>query len=116
MIHFIGLIILAILFKLLAVGVYTPLTVVVAVGLLALRWGVNTAQRTSIDTFLLSFGVMIYALANRDPSFHEQLALVVCVLPSWSKFRDIGRLAVQESSGLVLLIYMTWSCVWSSNL
>lgn len=116
MIHFIGLMALAILFKLLAVNVYTPLTVAVAMGLFALRYGLNREHRASIETFLLSFGVMIYALANRDPSFHEQLALVICVLPSLSKLKAIGRLAVQESSGLVLLIYMTWSCVWSSNL
>lgn len=116
MIHFIGLIALAVLFKLLTVSVYTPLTVAVAVGLFALRYGLSGVHRASIDTFLLSFGVMIYALANRDPSFHEQLALVICVLPSLSKLKAIGRLAVQESSGLVLLIYMAWSCVWSSNL
>ncbi len=116
MIHFIGLMALAILFKLLAVSVYTPLTVVVATGLFTFRYACSERQRDSIDRFLLSFGVMIYALANRDPSFYEQLALIVCVLPTLSKLKAIGRLAVQESSGLVLLIYMAWSCVWSSNL
>ncbi|WP_089721660.1 O-antigen ligase family protein [Candidatus Entotheonella palauensis] len=75
----------------------------------------SDAQREKIDAFLLSFGVLNYALANRDPSYFEQLLLVFCVLPSVEKIRAIGKLIKAEGTCLLLLAYILWSHVWSAH-
>lgn len=107
---------LAVLSKLLGATVYTPLTVGIAAGLFLVRYGLKDAYRPHIDAFLLHFGVLTYALANRDPSYYEQASLIFCLSPSFAQWRRIGQLAKTEGTCLLLLAYMVWSCVWSSNL
>ena len=116
MISFALLIILAVLSKLLGTAIYTPLTVGIAAGLIVLRYVVNEAYRPHIDAFLLQLGVLLYAQANRDPSYYEQVAMIFCLAPSFVHWRRIGQLAKTEGTCLLLLAYMIWSCVWSSNL
>ncbi len=116
MIQFALLTLFAVIFKLLATEYYTALSAVVAAALFFLRFSLQDDKREKIDAFLLSFGVLNYALANRDPSYFEQLLLVFCVLPSFEKIRAIGRLLKAEGTCLLLLAYMLWSCVWSANI
>ncbi len=116
MIGFAALMFWAVLFKLLGWQYYTPFTVVLAAGLLALRFGVRESMRAPIEVFLLRFGVLNYALASQDPSYFESAVLVFCIVPSLSRLRNTGRLALAEGTCLLLLAWMVWSCVWTADL
>ncbi len=115
MIPFALLTLFAVVFKLLATQYYTALATCVAAALFFLRYVLQDRQREHVDAFLLSFGVLNYALANRDPSYFEQLLLIFCVLPSVERMRAIWTLLKGEGTCLLLLAYTLWSCVWSAN-
>jgi exopolysaccharide production protein ExoQ len=116
MIHFSALVLSAVLFKLLGGQYYTPLSVVLAGLLFVLRYGVDADLRGRLEKFLLQFGVLIYALANQDPSYYEHAALIFCLAPSLDRIRRAGRLAVSEGTALLVLAYAVWSLVWTANM
>lgn len=116
MIQFCALVIGAALFKLLGGQYYTPLSLVVAGLLFVLRYGVDAEVRQRLETFLLQFGVLIYALANQDPSYYEHAALLICLVPSTARLRRTGILAVSEGTALLVLAYAAWSLAWTANI
>ena len=116
MLSFAALVLAAVLSKVLGNQIFTPLSVAVAAGLLLLRLVLDDRQRRALEIFLLQFGLLIYALANQDPSYHEHAALLLCLLPSLARLRQIGRALLTEGSILMVLLYLLWSVVWSSNL
>ncbi|MBL8327634.1 MAG: O-antigen ligase family protein [Rubrivivax sp.] len=113
---FAALVLLAVLSKELGNQVFTPLSVVLAAGLYLLRLALDAPRRRAVEIFLLQFGVLIYALANQEPSYLEHAALVVCLLPTLGRLRAIGRTALGEGSILIVLLYVLWSATWTSNL
>ena len=116
MIAFAALVLAAVLFKVLGNQVFTPLSVVLASGLYLLRYALSARQRQHIEDFLLQFGVLLYALANQDPSYYEHAALLLCLVPTAARWRRIARAAVAESSILMVLLYIVWSVTWTSNI
>lgn len=116
MVSFAALVLAAVLSKVLGNQVFTPLSVALAAGLFLLRLVLDDRRRRALEIFLLQFGVLIYALANQDPSYHEHAALLLCLLPSLGRLRQMGRALVAEGSILLVLLYLLWSAVWSSNL
>jgi exopolysaccharide production protein ExoQ len=116
---FAGLVLAAVLFKLLGHQWFTPLSVAAAALLLLWR-GTLTApgsrQREAIEGFLLQLGVLIYALSNQDPSYHEHIALALCLVPALPRLRQLGAVAAAEGSVLLLLAYTAWSLAWTSQL
>lgn len=119
MMAFAALVIAAVMFKLLGHQVFTPLSVCLAAALLLLRPLLTAPQRVLVERFLLQFGVLIYALANQDPSYYEHLALLLCLvpaLPTLARWRELGHVALAEGSVLAVLAFIVWSVCWTSNL
>lgn len=116
MIAFVALIVAAVLFKVLGNQVFTPLSVVVAGALLLVRPALDPSRRQALERFLLRLGVLIYALANQEPSYLEHTALLLCMLPSLGLWRRIGQVAWSEGSILLVLLAIVWSVCWTSNL
>ena len=116
MILFASLTLFAVLSKLLGAQVYTLLSLGLAAALFFARYVVQPTYRTHIESFLLAFGVLGYALANRNPNYYEQAALIFCVIPSLPHLKAIAHLAKTECTCLLILAYMIWSCIWTSNL
>ena len=115
MIAFTALTLCAVLFKLMGWQFYTPFTVCLAAGLFVLRFGIHESWREPLELFLLRFGVLNYALASQDPSYFEHATLIFCAVPTLSKLRATARLALDEGTCLLLLAYMVWSLVWTSD-
>ncbi len=115
MIQLAVLVLVAVGFKLLGGQYSTPLGFVLAGALFAARYAVGADLRRHLEALLLQLGVLIYALANQDPSYFEHAALVFCLVPSLARLRRAGRLALSEGTALLLLAYATWSLAWTSN-
>lgn len=116
MMTFAALVLAAVLSKVLGNQVFTPLAVGIAAALFLLRLVLERPRRRAVEHFLLQFGVLLYALANQDPSYYEHTALLICVVPTLARWRRIGETALAESSILVVLLFILWSAVWSANL
>jgi O-antigen ligase len=119
MIAFAGLVLAAVLFKLLGHQWFTPLSVAAAAALLLWRSTAAAAdnrQREAIERFLLQLGVLIYALSNQDPSYHEHVALALCLVPALPRLRQLGAVSMAEGSVLLLLAYTAWSLAWTSQM
>lgn len=115
MIGFVALTAVAVALKFIDTQFHLPLTVAVASAALVVRLVLGGAFRQRVDTFLLRFGVLVYALANRDPSSFGELALLLCVVPAAGRASMVGRLLIAETSCVLLVAYMVWSSVWSAN-
>ena len=116
MMAFAALVLAAVLFKVLGNQIFTPLSVGLAGFLWLLRFQLDGPRRRAVEIFLLQFGVLLYALANQDPSYFEHAALVICLLPSMSRLRLIGQAALAEGSILLVLLWVIWSATWTSDL
>lgn len=115
MIRLSALVLAAVSFKLLGGQYFTPLSFVAAALLFFLRYAVAADLRRHLEGFLLQLGVLIYALANQDPSYYEHAALVFCLVPSMARLRGAGRLAVSEGTALLVLAYTAWSLAWTAH-
>jgi O-antigen ligase len=115
MISFAALVLAAVLFKLLGHQLFTPLSMAFAGLLVLLRYWLDDERRQKVEIFLLQFGVLLYALANQDPSYYEHAALVLCLMPSIVRWRRIAQASVAEGSILLVLLYIVWSICWTSN-
>jgi O-antigen ligase len=113
---FAALVLAAVLFKMLGHKGFTPLSVAVAAALLLVRPALGEASRAAVERFLLLFGLLIYALANQDPSYHEHVALLLCLVPALPRLRRVMAFTAAEGSLLVVLAVIVWSLSWSSNL
>ena len=113
---FAALVLAAVLSKVLGNQIFTPLALGVAAALFLLRLALDERRRRAVEDFLLLFGMLVYALANQDPSYLEHAALLVCLLPSWARLRQLGLALRAEGSVLALLLIMAWSLTWTSNL
>ena len=115
MISFAALVLAAVLFKVLGNQIFTPLSVVVAGSLFVLRYQLQARRREQVESFLLQFGVLLYALANQDPSYYEHAALLLCLVPTVERWRRIRQTAVAEGSILLVFLFIVWSVCWTSN-
>lgn len=115
MIQFSILTAIAVSSKFLGMTYYIPASTGLAAVLFFSRYFLQKPYRERTELFLLHFGVLNYTLANRDPSYCEQLSLIFCVVPSFEMIKSIGRLAKAESTCALLLAYMLWSFVWTAN-
>jgi exopolysaccharide production protein ExoQ len=116
MLSFAALVLAAVLSKVLGNQLFTPLSVGLAAVLFLMRYVLDDPRRRAVESFLLQFGMLLYALANLDPSYHEQAALVICLLPSIGRLRQLGQALKAEGSMLLVLLYLLWSLTWTSNL
>lgn len=115
MMAFAALVLAAVLSKVLGNQVFTPLSVGIAASLFLLRHVLDLPRRRAVERFLLQFGVLLYALANQDPSYYEHTALALCLVPTLARWRRIAETALAESSVLMVLLFILWSAVWTAN-
>jgi exopolysaccharide production protein ExoQ len=115
MVTLLALVLAAALFKVLGNQIFTPLSVVLAATLLLVRLPLDAHHRRPIELFLLQFGVLLYALANQDPSYYEHTALLLCLAPTLARWRRIVETLRREGSVLLIFLVVLWSICWTSN-